>query len=423
MSVIAGGDATNDRALRSWLTVAETSEFPIQNLPFGMFTTADDPVPRAGVAIGDHIVDLVAVHQSGVMRLPSEEMLRGSLNELFEFGVGPVRQRVSELLTAGNKELERAANRAITSQAGARMQLPFAVGDYVDFYSSEQHATNVGRMFRPDDPPLLPNWKHLPIGYHGRASTVVPSGTPVLRPSGQRLGPDGPSFGPSARLDIELEVGFFTSRSTELGSTVRVDNAHDFIGGLVLVNDWSARDLQAWEYRPLGPFLGKSFATSISPWVVTMEALAPFWVDAPPQDPAPLPYLAAEPNRALDLQLEVELNGVVICRTGFKDMYWTMAQQLAHAASNGTALRSGDLYASGTVSGTEPDELGSLLEMSWNGARQIDLGNGETRTFLEDGDTVTIRGWCQLDHGPRIGFGECTGTVLPTTGEASGDHD
>jgi fumarylacetoacetase len=413
MSVIPGGDATNDRALRSWLTVADTSDFPIQNLPFGMFTTRDDPLPRAGVAIGDHIVDLVAVHHSGVMRFPSESMLRGSLNELFEFGVGPVRQRVSELLTARNKELGRAANRAITSMAGARMHLPFAVGDYVDFYSSEQHAMNVGRMFRPGDPPLLPNWKHIPIGYHGRVSTVVPSGTAIRRPSGQRSGPDGPTYGPSSRLDIELEVGFFTSRSTELGTTIAVDEAHDFIGGVVLVNDWSARDIQAWEYRPLGPFLGKSFATSVSPWVVTMEALAPFWVGASRQEPPPLPYLAAAPNRALDLQLEVELNGIVICRTDFKNMYWTMGQQLAHAASNGTALRPGDLYASGTVSGAAPDQYGSLLELSWNGSQPLDLGNGETRTFLEDGDTVTIRGWCQLDHGPRIGFGECSGTVLP----------
>ena len=407
------GDATNDRALRSWLTVADTSDFPIQNLPFGMFTTHDDPLPRAGVAIGDHIVDLIAVHRSGVMRFPSEEILRGSLNALFEFGAGAVRQRVSELLTAGNKELGWAANRAITAMAGAQMHMPFAVGDYVDFYSSEQHATNVGRMFRPDSPPLLPNWKHIPIGYHGRASTVVPSGTPIRRPRGQRPGPDGPTFGPSTRLDIELEVGFFTSHSTELGATIPVDAAHDFIGGMVLVNDWSARDIQGWEYRPLGPFLGKSFATSISPWVVTMDALAPYWVDATVQEPPPLPYLAAEPNRALDLQLEVELNGTVICRTDFKNMYWTMSQQLAHVASNGTALRAGDLYASGTVSGSEPDQFGSLLELSWNGSKSLDLGNGESRTFLEDGDTVTMRGWCQLDHGPRIGFGECTGMILP----------
>lgn len=406
-------DASNDPGLRSWLTAAADSEFPIQNLPFGMFTTADDGRPRAGVAIGDQILDLDAVQRGGVMSFPTETMLRDSLNELFEFGVGPVRRRVSELLTAGNNELSRVANRAIISTAAATMHLPFRVGDYVDFYSSEQHATNVGRMFRPNDPPLLPNWKHIPIGYHGRASTVAVSGTPVRRPVGQRPGADGPTFGPSRRLDIELEVGFFTSRPTEMGETIPITDAHDHIGGVVLVNDWSARDLQAWEYRPLGPFLGKSFATSVSPWVVTMDALGPYWVEAAPQDPEPLPYLAASPNRALDLKLEVELNGTVICRTNFKDMYWTMGQQLTHAASNGTAIRSGDLYASGTVSGQQPDQFGSLLELSWNGERSIELDNGEPRTFLEDGDTVTIRGWCEMGHGQRIGFGECVGTVLP----------
>ncbi len=413
-------DASNDPGLRSWLTAAAESEFPIQNLPFGMFTTSDDDVSRAGVAIGDQVLDLVAVNGSGVMSFPSESMLRGTLNELFEFGIGPVRQRVSELLTAGNNELSRVPNRGIISRAAATMCMPFTVGDYVDFYSSEQHATNVGRMFRPNDPPLLPNWKHIPIGYHGRASTVAVSGTPVRRPVGQRPGPDGPTFGPSRRLDIELEVGFFTSHPTQLGDTIPIAAAHDHIGGVVLVNDWSARDLQAWEYRPLGPFLGKSFATSISPWVVTMNALAPYWVEAAPQDPDPLPYLAAAPNRALDLQLEVELNGTVICRTNFRDMYWTMAQQLTHAASNGTAIRSGDLYASGTVSGTEPDQFGSLLELSWNGERSIQLDSGEPRTFLEDGDTVTIRGWCEMGHGQRIGFGECVGTILPATSDGGG---
>jgi len=410
-------DASSDPGLTSWLSVTEGSDFPIQNLPFGMFTVGDEVIPRVGVAIGDHIVDLAAIERSGVMSFPTATMLQGSLNELFEFGVAPVRHRVSELLTAGNNELARVPNRAIVAMAAATMHIPFVIGDYVDFYSSEQHASNVGRMFRPDDPPLLPNWKHIPIGYHGRASTVVVSRTPVRRPTGQRSGPDGPVFGPSDRLDIELEVGFFTSQPTALGSTLPIEDAHDHIGGAVLVNDWSARDIQAWEYRPLGPFLGKSFATSVSPWVVTMGALAPFFVDAPSQDPPPLPYLRAQPNRALDLQLEVELNGVIICRTGFKDMYWTMAQQLTHVASNGTALRSGDLYASGTVSGSDPGQYGSLLELSWNGSQAVDLGNGEQRTFLEDGDTVTIRGWCQNPHGPRIGFGECVGTVLPATSD------
>lgn len=406
-------DATNDPALRSWLTVAPQSDFPIQNLPFAMFTTGDEEVPRAGVAIGDHILDLVAVHRSGVMSFPAEEMLLGSLNALFEFGIGPVRRRVSELLTAGNKELSNAPNRGIVTRAAATMHMPFVVGDYVDFYSSEQHATNVGRMFRPDDPPLLPNWKHMPIAYHGRASTVAVSGTPVRRPNGQRPGPDGPTFGPSQRLDIELEVGFFTNGATGIGSTIPVNQAAAHIGGVVLVNDWSARDIQAWEYRPLGPFLGKSFLTSVSPWVVTMEALAPFMVPAAPQEPEPLDYLAAEPNLGLDLDLQVELNGTVIATTNFKDMYWTMSQQLAHAASNGTAIRTGDLYASGTVSGPTENSFGSLLELSWNGSRPIKLDDGSQRTFLEDGDTVRLTGWCQTASGPRIGFGECVGTVLP----------
>ena len=405
-------DATTNPGLRSWLSVADGSDFPIQNLPFGVFSTSGADVPRVGVAIGDQILDLLAVHRSGVMRLPNEEMLSGSLNALFEFGVAPVRRRVSELLTAGNNELAAAPNRGIVSMAAAAMHLPFTVGDYVDFYSSEQHAVNVGKLFRPGDPPLLPNWKHIPIGYHGRASTVVASGTPIRRPSGQRPSPDGPSFGPSQRLDIELEVGFFTAKGTDLGLPIPIDAAHSHIGGVVLVNDWSARDIQAWEYRPLGPFLGKSFATSVSPWVVTLDALAPFWVDAPVQDPPPLAYLAADRNRALDIQLQVELNGTVISSTGFKDMYWTMAQQLAHAASNGTSIRPGDLYASGTVSGSADDQFGSLLELSWNGTKPLDVG-GSPRTFLEDGDTVRITGWCQQGHGPRIGFGECVGTVLP----------
>jgi fumarylacetoacetase len=405
-------DATTDPALRSWLSVAAGSDFPIQNLPFGMFSTAEDAAPRAGVAIGDQILDLRAVHRGGIMRFPDDEMLHGSLNRLFEYGVGPVRRRISELLTAGNNELAAVPNRGIVSMAAATMRLPFAVGDYVDFYSSEQHAVNVGKLFRPNDAPLLPNWKHLPVGYHGRASTVVVGGTPIRRPRGQRPGPDGPSFGPSRRLDIELEVGFFTGRGSELGATIPVDAAHDYIGGVVLVNDWSARDVQAWEYRPLGPFLGKSFATSVSPWVVTLEALAPYWVEAVVQDPPPLDYLRPEQHRTLDIQLQVELNGTVISRNEFKGMYWTMAQQLAHAASNGTSIRSGDLYASGTVSGPEEDQFGSLLELSWNGANPLDVG-GVARTFLEDGDTVRLTGWCQQDHGPRIGFGECVGTVLP----------
>jgi fumarylacetoacetase len=296
------------------------------------------------------------------------------------------------------------------------MILPIDIGDYVDFYSSIEHATNVGRMFRPDDPPLLPNWRHLPVGYHGRASSILVSGAPVVRPHGQRRGAAGPTFGPSQRLDIELEVGFLTGAANRLGTPLPIGQAEDHIFGICLINDWSARDIQAWEYQPLGPYLGKSFATTMSPWVVTLDALAPYRVAAPYQDPAPLPYLVSDSNAALDLNLEIKLNGDVISRTSFRNMYWTMAQQLAHAASNGTNIRAGDLYGSGTVSGPSRGSLGSLLELSWNATIDIELSDGSTRTFLEDGDTVVLRGWCQAEGYARIGFGECAGTVLPAVG-------
>jgi fumarylacetoacetase len=298
--------------------------------------------------------------------------------------------------------------------ADAQMHLPVDVGDYVDFYSSLEHATNVGRLFRPDEPPLLPNWRHLPIGYHGRSSSIVVDGTPIVRPSGQRKPPDGdPVFGPTRRLDIELEVGFITGNGGALGVPISVDDAEDHIFGLVLVNDWSARDIQAWEYRPLGPFLGKSFATSISPWVVPLQALAPYRVTAPTQDPPALPYLTIEPNRGIDMNLTVDLNGTTITTTNFRHMYWTMAQQLAHATANGANVRAGDLFASGTVSGLEATALGSLLEMTRNGVEPIRLDDGNNRTFLEDGDRITLRGWCTSDGAPRIGFGSCRGVVAP----------
>lgn len=404
-----------DPLLRSWVPVRGASDFPIQNLPFGVFRTGDGPA-RIGVAIGEHILDLVAVHDAGVMRLTPHEARAASLNPLLETRgrLRDVRRRVSELLTADNDELAGIPDRGLVHQGEVTMLLPVEVADYVDFYSSEQHATNLGRMFRPDAEPLLPNWKHLPIGYHGRSSTVVVSGTNVVRPSGQRKPPVGaPTFGPSARLDIELEVGFVTGPGASMGGPLPIAAAESHIGGLVLVNDWSARDLQAWEYVPLGPFLGKSFATTVSPWLVTLDALAPYRVAAPVQDPAPLPYLADEPRLGVGISLEVELNGTVVSRTSFADMYWTMAQQLAHVASNGTRIRTGDLYASGTVSGSEPGTYGSLIELSANGTSPIQL-DGATRTFLEDGDTVVMRGWC--DNGVvRIGFGECAGTIVPAT--------
>lgn len=403
----------NDPRLESWVAVPENSDFPIQNLPFGMFVAAEDPTPRVGVAIGEQVLDLAAVASAGVMNFPTATMLRGSLNELFRFGVSPVRQRVSELLTSGNEELAGLPVRGLVPQSEAEFVLPFEIGDYVDFYSSEQHARNLGRMFRPDDDPLMPNWKHLPVGYHGRASTVSVSGTPVRRPLGQLAGVDGPTFGPSERLDIELEVGFFTSSDSTLGSSIGIDDAESHIGGVVLVNDWSARDIQAWEYRPLGPFLGKSFHTSVSPWVVTLDALEPFREPGPIQDPVPLEYLQGAAHRALSIDLSVELNGHLIGGTNFRDMYWTMAQQLAHAASNGTAIRAGDLYASGTVSGDGAAQYGSLIEMSQNGAHPFELPDGTERTFLADGDSVVLRGTCSAPGAITIGFGECAGVILP----------
>ena len=399
----------------SWVPVPRDSDFPLENLPFGVFSDAADHHRRVGVAIGDHVLDLAAVGHAGLLDRAIAEAARAStLADLCGVpgGLSRVRTLIGELLTAGNEALADLPGRGLVTRSSATLHLPFRVGDYVDFYSSIEHATNVGRMFRPDDPPLLPNWRHLPIGYHGRSSTVAPSGTPIARPRGQWKPPDGPPrFGPSTRLDIELEVGFFTGVDTGLGSTIAIDDAEAAIAGVVLVNDWSARDLQAWEYRPLGPFLGKSFATTISPWVVTLDALAPYRVEAPHQEPAPLPHLLERQRRGIDLHLEVELNGTVISAVNFATMYWTMAQQLTHAASNGTAIRTGDLYASGTVSGPTPDSVGSLLERTWNGAEPITLDDGSTRTFLENGDTVVLRGWCGGGDRPRIGFGECRGTV------------
>jgi fumarylacetoacetase len=411
-----------DPGLTSWVDVPDDGDFPIQNLPFGVFSTTGRPEPRVGVAIGEHILDLQAVQQAGLLdaRFRFVESLHDVLGRPVD--ARAIRTRVAGLLTEGNGELSAVPDRGLVPQAAATMHLPFTIGDYVDFYSSKEHATNLGKLFRPGDPPLLPNWRHLPIGYHGRASTIVVSGTPIVRPHGQRKPAEGPPvFGPSIRLDIELEVGFFTGPGSRLGHSIPIDQAERHIAGIVLVNDWSARDIQAWEYRPLGPFLGKSFATSISPWVVTTDALAPYRVPAPPQAPEPLPHLRIEPNLGLDLHLEVELNGSVVIRTNFSGLYWTMAQQLAHVSSNGTAIRTGDLYASGTVSGPTRESAGSFLERTWNGEHPMRLYDGSTRTFLEDGDTVVLRGWCGGDGRPRVGFGECAGTVVTTPHERAGE--
>ncbi len=394
--------------LESWVEVPEPSDFPIENLPFGVFTRDGEERSRVGVAIGDHILDLAQIHRAGVIRLPNDDMVHDSLNALMAFGLGTVRRRASELLTLGNEELASLPNRGLVDRLSVEMLLPFTVGDFIDFYSSEHHASNVGRMFRPDDPPLLPNWKHLPIGYHGRSGTVVVSGTDISRPTGQRRGESGPMYGPSTRMDFELEVGFVVG---SFGKAIKPDEAELHLAGLVLVNDWSARDIQAWEYQPLGPFLGKSFATTISPWLVTMEALAPYRIPGPIQDPLPLPYLRGSAHHGFDVTLEVSINGHDVSTSSLSNSYWTAAQQLTHSTSNGATTRPGDLFATGTLSGSEPDSLGSLLELSWNGTTPIEVGS-EKRTFLEDGDEVAFRGYAQREGRPRIGFGECTGRIV-----------
>ncbi len=382
------------------------------NLPFGVFSAGDRP-PRVGVRIGDSVLDLVPA-------LGEEVFAEPSLNAFLAQGRArwsDVRARITELLTEPRHRAGVEA--ALHPLSGVRLHRPFEVGDYVDFYASENHATNVGRLFRPGGEALMPNWKYLPVGYHGRSGTVVLSGTPVTRPRGQRpaeAGPTfGPTFGPSQRLDFEAEVGFVVGVGSPLGSPIGVDAFADHVFGAFLVNDWSARDIQSWESRPLGPFLAKSFATSISPWVVPLEALAHARVSPPPQDPEPLPYLSGRDNWALDLALEIQLNGQVIARPPFASMYWTPAQMLAHLTVNGASTRTGDFYASGTVSGPDREQGGCLLELSWGGAEPLTLPDGSVRSFLEDGDEVTITATAPAADGATIGFGEVTGRVLPAT--------
>ncbi len=403
----------------SWVEVATGSDFPLDNLPYGVFDSGKGQ--RIGVAIGDHVLDLYEVADRGL--LPYGAALQDvDLNGFLALGRSAwheTRGRITELLAEGSTEIQDAGIDALHVRSEVELHLPFTPGDYVDFYSSIEHATNLGRMFRPDSEPLLPNWRHLPVGYHGRASTVVVSGTDIRRPHGQTKPTDGPPVeGPTNALDIELEVGFVTGPGNALGVPIDADDAGEHIFGMVLVNDWSARDLQRWEYVPLGPFLAKSFATTVSPWVVPLEALVPYMVPGPTQDPEPLPYLQTEGDWGVDIQLEVGLAAAsmdtpdVISRTSFDRMYWTMAQQLAHATVNGARIRPGDLYASGTVSGSEPGTYGSLIELTWGGRDSIDLSDGSQRTYLEDGDTVTLRGWCEREGLPRIGFGECVGRIV-----------
>jgi fumarylacetoacetase len=374
-----------------------------------VFST-DDDAPRAGVRIGDSVLDLVSV-------LGEEVFAEPSLNAFMAEGRarwGDVRTRLTELLTVDRHRA--AVEAALRPLSGVRLHLPFEVGDYVDFYASEHHAANVGRLFRPGGEALMPNWKHLPVGYHGRSGTVVVSGTPVTRPNGQSSCPGvGPRFGPSRRLDFEAEVGFVVGTGSP--GPVSVGGFADHVFGAFLVNDWSARDIQSWESRPLGPFLAKSFATSVSPWVVPLEALDRARVSPPPRSPEPLPYLADVDKWGLDLTLEVRLNGQVVSRPPFATMYWTPAQMLAHMTVNGASTRTGDFYASGTVSGPDRDQRGCLLELSWGGAEPLTLPDGSVRTFLEDGDEVAITATAPGAYGTRIGFGEVTGRILPAVGD------
>ncbi len=363
---------------------------------FGVFSLDGDE-PRVGFRVGGGILDLTASGRDAVFSQPSLNAFLAAGRRAWEGALS----RIAELVESGHD---------VVPLEEATVHLPFRVGDYVDFYSSLEHATNLGRLFRPDADPLLPNWRHLPVGYHGRAGSVVLGGTPVVRPCGQAKGPDDPEprFGPSRKLDIELELGFVVGIGSTLGVPVAASDFREHVFGVVLVNDWSARDIQAWEYQPLGPFLGKSFATSISAWVTPLALLQDRFVVPPAQEPEPLPYLHVPANWGLDIELEVELSGTIVSRTNSRSLYWTMPQQLAHATVNGASLRTGDLFASGTISGPDPGSEGSLMELTRNGAHPIMLGDGSTRTFLEDGDTVVLRG-----RAGEVELGEVSGTIRP----------
>jgi len=432
-------DHTHDPDRRSWIETANdpTGDFPIQNLPFGVFSrVGDDDAPRPGIAIGDRILDLKAAEQTGLLGALAPEVRCAlhaeSLGDLMRQGTTAaraVRHAVFELLdaeTATLRDDEETAGAVLVDARAARMHLPATIGDYTDFYASIFHATNIGSMFRPDNP-LLPNYRHVPIGYHGRASSIVPGGTAVRRPHGQLLDGETPTFGPCRLLDYELEVGVFIGGpGNALGERIEIDRAMDAIFGVVLVNDWSARDVQKWEYQPLGPFNAKNFATTVGHWIVTTDALAPFMVPGPLRrdgDPEPLPYLKPSGDTAIDLTLEVTLASATmrgqgheplrVSHGGFRDMYWTFPQMVAHHTSTGCNLRPGDLMASGTVSGEAEDSRGCLLERTWRGERPLDLPDGTQRTMLQDGDEVVMRGWCGTEGRARIGFGPCAGTVLP----------
>jgi fumarylacetoacetase len=421
---------TTDPALDTFVEGAADGPFPIQNLPYGVFRPTPSDMPRVGVAIGDAVLDLGVLEDAQRFTDPvlveSKPFRRYSLNAFMSLGPeawAAARRQIQNLLRADTSALRDEGTlrqKALHRRADVTMELPVKVGDYTDFYSSEHHARNVGTMFRGPENALKPNWKHLPVGYHGRASSIIPSGQDVRRPCGQSRPDDDapPVYGPCRLLDFELEMGVFVGSGNDLGTPIPIDAADEHLFGMALVNDWSARDIQGWEYVPLGPFLGKSFATTVAPWIVPMAALEPFRLDAPAQDPEPLPYLQSDANSTYDVDLAVDLQTPAmevphtICETNFRHMYWTVQQQLAHHTVNGCNLRAGDLLASGTISGPEPGSYGSMLELSWRGSEPIDLPSGETRTFLEDGDRLILRGEARNDD-YRIGFGTAEATILP----------
>ncbi len=418
----------NEPTRKSWLNIEKKCDFPIQNIPFGVFITKDDII-TIGTRIGEYAIDLGAFHQLGYFNgipLTDDMFMQDSLNDFISDGRKTwrlVRNRIADIFDAENPILrDNTKHREVIifNMNEVEMLLPISVGDYTDFYSSKEHATNVGIMFRGEDNALMPNWLHMPIGYHGRSSSVVVSGTPIRRPYGQSLPKNEttPVFGPSKSLDIEIETAFITTDVNNLGEPISINEAGEYIFGMVLLNDWSARDIQKWEYAPLGPFLGKNFASTISPWIVTMDTLEPFRCESPKQDLTPLPYLQQNrTDNSFDIKLKAALeteNGDLteLSETNFKHLYWTMEQQLAHHTVNGCNVRSGDLMGSGTISGPTKNSYGSMLELSWGGKEPIKLKDGTSRTFLNDGDTVILSGYCKNEN-YSIGFGKCSGKILP----------
>ncbi|MDH7448304.1 fumarylacetoacetase [Aquimarina sp. 2201CG14-23] len=417
----------NNPNRKTWIKTPSKTDFPIQNIPFGVFLTRDDVI-TIGTRIGDTAIDLGALHQLGYFEgipLTDDIFLQDSLNDFISDGKKTwrlVRNRIAEIFDTENDALKNNKEHrkiVLFTLDEIEMQLPVRVGDYTDFYSSIEHATNVGTMFRDPDNALLPNWLHIPVGYHGRSSSIIPSGIPVHRPQGQKLinGTEKPIFGPSRLVDFELEMAFITTDANLLGEPIPIEEAEDYIFGLVLFNDWSARDIQKWEYVPLGPFLAKNFASSISPWIVTLDALEPYRVAGPKPLKEQLPYLQYEGDKSFDINLEVAIQPekskeTIVSRSNFKYMYWNMSQQLAHHTVNGCPVNSGDMMGSGTISGPTPDSYGSMLELSWRGEKPVQLEEGGSRKFIEDNDTVIIRGFCQND-GVRIGFGEVSTKLLP----------